>query len=101
MKKQEWLPVKKAAEVLRIPKHSLYGWVYTGKVEAEKVGGCWRVNPDSLGKKEMQHQGRVVVNLLSLQEELKEALKTISGLINFEKRKKRANLRTKKGVDQI
>jgi len=102
MKRQKWLKVKSAAEVFEISKHTLYGWIYQQRVEAEKVGGSWRVNPDSLGRKEIMRMGRVVVNLLALKEGLSQAQKTVAALISFEKRKRKANLRIiqNKGVEK-
>lgn len=44
------LTVEQVAEVLRVHKDTVYGWLRTEKIHGFKVGGVWRVSQAELDR---------------------------------------------------
>ena len=101
MEEQQKLTPKEASKVLQVPLMTVYSWCYKDLVEAEKdKAGHWHVNVESLCEREGQRRGKVVVNLLSLNQQLTECLLTVQSLLDFEKKRQKAKIRVLEGVKE-
>ena len=46
-----WPDIPEMGRRLKISQNSAYGWIWAGKIEAVRVCGRWRINPQDIERK--------------------------------------------------
>lgn len=41
---------QEAAEILQVDRTTLYRWIYAGDLNAQRIGGRWRIEPDEVDR---------------------------------------------------